>query len=91
MSYEVYDKLTHDNGKCNQISYLQEIMQLLPLKNYVTIVFLLNFFIDEVIPLSSFNKMTAYNVAVVIAPCLTRSSKNAIEDLIFSKKIVLIL
>lgn len=53
-------------------------MQQLPLKNYVTLVYIFNFFIDEVIPLSEFNKMSYYNVAVVLAPCLMRSAKNAI-------------
>ena len=73
MTYRVYDQLTHDNGMSTQVKYVKSLMQLLPLKNYVTIVFLLNFFINQVVPFSEFNKMTFYNVAVVLAPCLMRS------------------
>ena len=91
MPYQVYDQLVHDGGRGNQINYLRAVMQQLPLKNYTTIVFILNFFINEVVPLADYNKMTFYNVAVVLSPCLMRSSKNAIEDLIYSKKTVLIL
>lgn len=34
--------------------------------------------------------MSSYNVAVVFLPCLLRSKQSGLEDLIYSKKLVLI-
>jgi len=53
--------------------------------------FLLRFFVEAVISNCAKNKMNHYNVAVVLLPILLRSPKNSIEDLMYSKKLVLVL
>lgn len=52
---------------------------------------MLGFFRDDVISRSNQNKMTEYNVAVVLSPCLFRSEKVSMEDFIYQKKVVKIL
>ena len=62
------------------------------MRNHVTLLYLFDFLLEEVVPLKEFNKMTTYNLAVVLSPCLLRSGKEvAIEELMYSKKLVIIM
>ena len=85
--YSIYNKLAHDNGQSNQISYLREVFSSLPMKSHVTLLYFFDFLLGEVVPQREHNKMTVYNIAAVLSPCLLRSGKElAIEELMFSKK-----
>lgn len=52
---------------------------------------MLGFFKDEVIPKNAVNKMTSYNISVVLCPCLFRSQNVSMNDLVYGKKLVAIL
>jgi hypothetical protein len=89
--YQAYAKLTNDSGQNSDPMYLKEVVDSLPRDHYVTLMFLLRFFLESVIHNSAKNKMNHYNVAVVLLPSLMRSPNNTIEDLMYSKKLVLVL
>lgn len=89
--YVQYGKFINDNGKNHDINYIRNVLLELPPVNYSTLMFLLNFFVKSIISLSNYNKMTHYNVAVVLLPSIMRSLTNSIEDLMYSKKLVLLL
>ena len=57
----------------------------------MTLQYFFDFLLEKVVPFKEFNKMTIYNVAVVMAPCILRSGKElAIEELMYSKKLVIV-
>lgn len=76
--YSAYQKLTNDSGQNSELSYLKSVVDSLPRTNYVTLMFLLRFFIEKVVSNCAVNKMTHYNVAVVLLPSLMRSQHNSI-------------
>jgi hypothetical protein len=49
--------------------------------NYNTLLFLLKFFDEKVIPLQKINKMTANNVAIVMAPCIMKAKHPSMMDI----------
>lgn len=73
------------------LKYVKTIIHELPKLNYITLQFVLGFFRDEVIPKSGSNKMTSYNISVVLCPCLFRSESVSMNDLVYGKKLVAIL
>jgi hypothetical protein len=89
--YNAYVKFTHDHGQNGDLEYIKSVIEMLPKPNYVTLMFVLRFFIEAVISHSSQNKMNHYNIAAVLLPSLMRSSTISIEDLIYTKKLVLVL
>ena len=92
MPYVQYNKIIYNVSESNiDLKYLKVVMKELPKANYITLQFVLSFFIDSVVSRSSDNKMTSYNVAVVLNPCLFRSEKVSMQDLVFGKKLVRIL
>lgn len=53
--------------------------------------FLLSFFVKDIIPRHNVNKMTEYNSAVCLVPCLMWSKDNSLEDMKFGKNLVKVL
>lgn len=89
--FAAYQKFANDHGRNSDIAFLKEVVDSLPRPNHVTLMFLLRFFLEAVVKHQASNKMTHYNVAVVLLPSLLRSPTNSIEDILYTKKLVLVL
>lgn len=53
-----------------------------------TMLILLEFLMEKVIPKESQNKMNVKNISIVIGPCLMHSEVSSIKDLVYSQKII---
>lgn len=89
--FELYDViLSHDIGQ-EQHWFFSCLLKKLPEPNYNTLLFLLRFFVEDVVPQQAFNKMTIYNVGVVLAPCLLRTRTASMMDIQYAGHLVLFL
>jgi hypothetical protein len=90
--FDTYRKLAMIN--CEDpgcVSTVREIVKTLPLLNFTTLMFLLKFFVEEIIPRHEQNKMTSYNSAVVLLPCLLWSEMRTLDDLTLGKNLAKVL
>lgn len=49
---------------------------------------MIHFFRESVLPNEKYNKMSAYNLSVVMSPCIFRPKKYSVEDLVNSGRLV---
>ena len=54
--------------------------------NHKVFVLLAMFLIDYIIQFKDYNKMTAYNLAVVFGPCFFRPKQYDLKDLVYAGK-----
>lgn len=76
----------HDQGVKNKKEYIRDIINSIPEVNYLSVMFVIGFFLEHVIPNEPHNKMTAQNIAICFAPCLMRAEVSGPADLIYASK-----
>ena len=67
--------------KDQSLNNIKDVVKDLPRKNYITLVFLLDFLIKDVISKEESNKMSAYNLAVCFSQSLMRSEVPSMADI----------
>ena len=58
------------------------------LTNLLTLMVLVDFLKNDVIPLQSTNKMTEQNISICFAPCLLWAPERSIKDIVYATKSV---
>lgn len=84
--YDRFQKLMSDQGVADKVKYMKEIVNTLPEINKLTLIFIFNFFREKVLKKEQFNKMSAQNIAICFAPCIFRSEKPSVADLVYASK-----
>lgn len=85
--YKLVNNIQEENMDLKQI---KNILSEIPRINQLNLFYLLHFMKTEVVSRHEVNKMTSYNIAAVLMPCLMRSD-NPLGDMIHAKKCVKIL
>lgn len=87
-SYELYEIILGHDINREQHWFFKCILKKMPEVNYNTLLFLLKFFDEKVIPLQEYNKMTVNNVAIVMAPCLMRAKNPSMMDIQYANVLI---
>jgi len=80
----------HNQGVSDTRGQLKQIIGALPLLNFNTLMFLMEFLKKDVIPHEQSSKMTAHNIAICFSPSLMRSEIPSVQDLIYASKSVIV-
>ena len=86
-NYEEFTKIAHIAAAEKKISELRRLIKGLPLLNYKTLVFMIDF-IHKIASRKDKNNMPSYNLSVVFTPCFIRPVKYTERDLIITSKLV---
>lgn len=73
-------------GDTNQL--LKSVISELPLIHRTSLMFLINFMRDKILPKEEVNKMGVQNLAICFAPCWFRSEVASIKDILYATKSV---
>ncbi len=73
------------------VSVVVESIRGLPELRKKTMLIVLEFMMERVIPKENINKMNIKNISIVIGPCLMRSEVPSFKDLIYSQKIIVVI
>ena len=71
--FSEFKLLMDDKKVTDKLEHLIVIVKKLPEVNYLSLMFLINFLCDQIIPNEPSNKMTDQNLAICFSPCLLRS------------------
>ena len=84
--YQQFEDLMHDQGVKDKKEHLKKVLSNIPETNYLSLVYLITFLKEDVISKQEKNKMSSQNVSICFAPCLLRSEKASVADLIYASK-----
>jgi len=88
--YNVFRVLMNNQAVGDKREQLKQIVHALPSLNFLTLMFLMEFLKNDVVPHEKSSKMTAHNLAICFSPSLMRSEVPSAQDLIYASKSVLV-
>ena len=89
-NYKLYAEVINYQSQ-DEMAFIKKVLKGMEYVKNKVFILLVVFFNDYVIAQKDFNKMNAYNLAVVFGPCFFRPKEYDLKDLIYSGKFAKIL
>lgn len=89
-NYTIYSKIINFQGG-DEIEFIRGLLGEMEYVNNKTFVLMLVFLTDYIVSQQEYNKMSAYNLAVIFGPCFFRPKEYDLKDLVYSGKFAKVL